>query len=164
VKYGQELLDALERELQQTRAQNNERRNRVFDGEVELNDCFVSGWSGDLSQRLVQEKIEILKAGGVAEFEELCFIDGTPANAKPVNTRYGFKYLVDKEDGSQDWVDPYVKEKTLARKGYKIAFVPKPAWAAIKSSGTGRGLAGAMNCYVNVFPSDRNYWTGEEAV
>lgn len=161
MKYGQELLAALEHELQELKARNDDRFNRVANGDVELRDCFVSTWAGELNQRLLETKIEILRNGGMAEFDELFYLDGTPTNAKLISTSYGIRYLVHRPDGLEEWVNPYVKEKTLERKGYKLVTVTRPAWAKIK--GSGHGLAGAMSCYVDVFPSRINYWTGEVA-
>lgn len=161
MKYGQELLTDLERELKELKARNDNRFNRVANGDVELSDCFVSSWAGRLNQQLLEAKIEILRNGGVAEFQELYYLDGTPTNATLVSTSYGIRFLVHHPDGFEEWVNPYTKEKTLARKGYRLATVIHPAWAKIK--GSGYGLAGAMNCCVDVFPSRVNYWTGEPA-
>ncbi len=161
MKYGQELLVALEQELQELKARNDDRFNRVVNGDVELSDCFVSTWAGGLSQQLLETKVEILRNGGVAEFDELVYLDGTPTNARLVFTRYGSRYLVKRPDGTEEWVNPYVSEKTLAKRGYKLETVLRPAWAKISGNG-GRGLAGAMSCHVDVFPSRVNYWTGEQ--
>lgn len=158
MKYGQELLTALEQELQQLKTRNDDRFDRVVNGDIELSDCFVSSWAGNLNQRLIEGKIEILKNGGVAEFQELYYLDGTPTGARLIHTRHGSRFLIQHPDGMEEWVNPYVSEKTLARKGYKLVTVTRPAWAKIK--GSGYGLAGAMNCCVDVFPSRVNYWTG----
>lgn len=160
MKYGQELLEILEQERAALKARNDARYERVVNGDMELDDCFVSTWAGDLNQRLLEAKIEILQNGGVAEFTELLYLDGTPTGARLLNTRYGTKYLVKHADGTEEWVDPHVKEKTLARKGYKLGVVTRPAWAKI--AGGGHGLAGMASCYIKIFPSRVNYWTGEE--
>lgn len=160
MKYGSDLLEAAKRELQELKTRNDDRFNRVVNGDIELNDCFVSAWAGNINQELLQTKIEILENGGVAEFEELFRLDGTPTNAPLVQTKYGSRYLVKRPDGAIEWVNPNVSEKTLARKGYKLGTVIRPAWAKIE--GSGLGLAGALSCYVRVFPSHINYWTGEE--
>jgi hypothetical protein len=150
VKYGQELLELLEVELRDAIARANARHEQILNGDMELNDCFRSVSAADASISLLRDKIGILRYGGLSEFPELCRLDGTPAGASLVNTRYGSKWLVTHPGGRNEWVDPFVQEKTLARKGYKIVCVPKPAWAVFRGNGT---------C---IFPSDRNYWTGEE--
>lgn len=150
MKHGQELLEQLKADLQDATARANARHEQILRGDMELNDCFRSVQAADAVISVLRDKIEILKDGGMAEFPELCYLDGTPTGASLVETRHGAKYLVNHSDGRKEWVDPYVQEKTLAKKGYKIAAVSKPAWAAFHGNGT------------RVFPARVNYWTGEE--
>ena len=152
MQYGQELLERLNGELQAAIARANARHEQILNGDVELNDCFRSVSAGDANISLLRDKIGILEDGGVAEFPELYRLDGTPTGASLVDTLYGSKWRITHSDGRTEWVSPYVQEKTLARKGYKFGTVVRPAWAAFRGNGT---------C---IFPSDRNYWTGEEAL
>jgi len=153
------LLEKLKQELKALEDEFQRRENRILNGEVEPADCFLSTWANEIQRELVKTKIKILENGGVWPFEELFYIDGTPTGAKLVNTRFGATYRVEKPDGSIDWVNPFVRPETLEKKGYMLDYVERPAWACLKSSGT--GLAGAMSCYVHIFPSRKNYATGE---
>ena len=72
-----------------------------------------------------------------------------------MDTRFGRTFRL--PTGS--WVNPFVQEKTLAKKGYKLGSVMKPAWACI--AGSGKGLSGMTTCYVKIFVSDINYAVNE---
>lgn len=151
------LLEQLKQQLEETKRRQEERERKVFEEQsMELDDCYISRHSDRLAIELLETKIAILENGGLWTFEELAYLDGTLVpNAKLCKTRYGKKYRIEKEDGSVEWVDPYVKPKTLARKGYKLVEVERPAWACY--DGSGRGLAGLHSVYVKIFRSDRNY-------
>lgn len=149
------LLETLEKQLNGNRQSAANREERIANAEVEWTDCSTSIWANSKMEDLLQTKIEILKNGGLAEFKELQFIDGTPTNAKLVETQWGYKYLVIHSNRHREFVDPNVKPKTLEKKGYKIAMVLKPAWA--KLAGGGKGWSGMNNVGTQIYESNVNY-------
>lgn len=149
------LLETLKNQLNGTRQAAAAREERIANAEVEWTDCSTSIWANSRMDDLLQTKIEILENGGLAEFNELHYIDGTPTNAKLYENRWGWSYRIVKTNGEIDWVNPYVKPATLERKGYKMAKVLKPAWA--KLAGGGKGMSGMMNVGVSVYETPINY-------
>lgn len=143
-------VEKLQARLERIRAQRRERWERIRAAEFDLDDCFVSDRADDLTIRLLETQINILKDGGTAEFPALLHLDGTPTGAVLKQTRFGSAYLL--PDGK--WVNPWVRESTLARKGFKLGTERAPAWAAIM--GSGRGLSGFAAAQVIVFRAKEN--------
>lgn len=149
------LLEKLIAEREANHARHLARINRINSGDLEISDSFVSSWANDKAGDLLDKKIAILENGGLWDFECLCDLEGNKIeNAKLCNTRFGESYRVEKSDGSIEWVNPHVKEKTLAKKGYTLGTESLPAWAKLEGSGT--GLSGALSVYVCVFKSKVN--------
>lgn len=148
-------IESLRVELEGAVKRADDRHEKVVGGDLELSGCFVSAHCATLSIELLRTKIEILENGGLSEFEVLLNLDGTIASDNLCKTRFGYAYRVVDRFGEVKWVNPGVKEKTLEKKGYRLGYVEKPAWAYI--TGSGKGLAGVGSAYVEVFPSDTNY-------
>jgi len=114
-------------------------------------DGFVSQWALGVTAQQHRLQADIVENGGKGEFLALFDLDGNLVPAKLVETRYGVKFAVFatvadvKAYGAPvvAWVDPFVKAKTLARKGYRKGHVLAAAKAELK--GSGKGLAGAMS-------------------
>ncbi len=113
-------------------------------------DGFVSQWASGLTADKLRRQAQIVEDGGMAVFPALFDLDtNAPVPARLVKTRYGTKFAVfaTAADALANhanviaWIDPFVSEKTLARKGYKVADVWAPAVADI--TGTGHGLSGS---------------------
>lgn len=112
-------------------------------------DGFLSQWASGLVAQEQRREAQIVADGGKALFPALFTLDGTPVPARLVQTRYGTKFAVFANDidavthGANivAWVDPFVADKTLARKGYKVADVWAPAKATL--AGRGHGLSGS---------------------
>jgi len=105
-------------------------------------DGFVSQWASGLTAQQKRMEANLIENGGLAEFPQLTDLDGTPVPAKLVQTRYGTKFAVfatadDVKAYNANviaWIDPYVKEKTLARKGYVLVYVLAPAKVVMHGS------------------------------
>jgi hypothetical protein len=114
-------------------------------------DGFLSQWGNGLMAQQRRMEATLAEAGGVAAFPQLTDLDGTPVPAKLVETRFGTKFAVfataadvTKHHGDVlAWVDPFVRAKTLAKKGLVLVHVLAPA--RVVMSGGGRGTSGAMN-------------------
>lgn len=153
-KFGKELLEKLRRQLELTDKEKDEREERISNCEVDPSDCFLSEWANDMTRRELIAKIEILENKGLSKFDVLCDLNGNVLANKLIRTRFGRAYKLD----SGQWVSANLKKKTLKARGLKIAKRKMPAWAVLKSEG--RGLSG--HCWVEVFQSHTNYWTGEK--
>jgi hypothetical protein len=160
MKYGAELLQELERDLERGREEFNRREAKLDNMDMELGDCFLSRAANQLSTRLTEEKIAILKDGGFRTFKELYWIDtGLRADWYWAQTKFGSRVLVKREDGELVWSSG--KPQSLTNKGLEWREVTLPAWACI--GGSGHGTSGMATAYIKTFPSDTNYWTGEKA-
>jgi len=113
-------------------------------------DGFLSQWASGLTADKLRRQAQIVENGGMAVFPALFLTyDNSPVPSRLVNTKYGTKFAVfaTAADALRHganviaWVDPFVSEKTLARKGYKVADVWAPARAEI--TGSGHGLSGS---------------------
>ena len=156
-KYGQELLDELRASLQNTKDEQARREERMANCEYDLDDCFVSSFCNGIADRKTQLKIVILEDEGLSDFPALFTLDGKLVTMNLVGTQYGSKFVT--PDGQ--WINPWVKRaSTLAKKGFKVGYVRLPAWVTTRG-GEGMGLSGLANLWVDDFPSEFNYWTGE---
>lgn len=105
-------------------------------------DGFLSQWASDRMSSHHRLEASIADNNGLAEFPALTDLDGNLVPARMVDTRYGSKFVVfaNAEDANTynapvvAWVDPWVKTKTLARKGYRLAYVERPARAEMKGT------------------------------
>ncbi|WP_121616583.1 hypothetical protein [Virgibacillus halodenitrificans] len=150
------LLERLKNELEQIKGNQRQREEKILKSEMESSEGFLSTWGNHHTTDLLETKIAILENGGLWNFSCLCDLEGNKVpNSKLVKTKFGRAYRVEKEDGSVDWVNPIVQEKTLRKKGYTIGTELLPAWA--KLDGSGKGLAGALTVHTVVFPSKKNY-------
>lgn len=122
-------------------------------------DGFVSQWASGISARQHDLQAKIAAEGGKHRFIALYDTDGNLVPAKYVETRYGpaWGLLSDPDNPDSRFTgfvnesnaqSAAVRERNLAKKGYRLGYVWAPAKAT--TSGGGRGLAGAMS--VGVFP------------
>jgi hypothetical protein len=126
-------------------------------------DGFLSQWALGLTAQEKRAQARILENGGKSEFPALLDLEGNLVPAKLIDTRYGRKFAVfaSTEDalayGSNiiEWVNPFVRPKTLEVKGYRLGRVLAKAKADIAGSGT--GLAGAASCHVVVVRTDGGF-------
>jgi hypothetical protein len=122
-------------------------------------DGFLSQWASGLTAQEKRLQAEIVEAGGIATFkrEMLETLDGYPAPAKLIGTKYGLAWAFEDEDGkfTGEFISAHPKRtSTMEGKGYReteTLFVA-PAKATIKGGGT--GLAGAASCFVGIAPAD----------
>lgn len=76
---------------------------------------------------------KIVENGGYWTFSQVYDLNGNPVNAKPCNTRYGFAYRIEHDNGDVEWFRPSeaqnetVRIRNNAKKGYFIGKVEMPA-------------------------------------
>lgn len=112
-------------------------------------DGFLSQWASGLTAQQLRREATIAENGGVASFLALFTTGGEWVPAKPIDGRYGTRWMVlDTTGKATGEFLPYlpVRRDTLAKRGYVEGYACWPAKAAIH--GTGRGLSGAATCRV----------------
>lgn len=153
MKFGEELISEIKASLDRCREERERRERNIAECLYDSTDSFLSEWANGLTTRLEWAKLEILENKGLAEFTVLCDLEGNVVADKLIRTRFGSVFNVNGQ-----WINPHVKTSTLEKKGFRIETRLFPAWACIEGKGT--GLSG--NCWVKVFRSRVNYFTGEE--
>lgn len=160
MKYGEELVKSLESEIASYKKSMDNRATRIDAWETDIDDCFISQRCDERGLRVAYEKIDLIKRGGCAWFEEYATLDGVLIKTKWCNTKYGTSLRAEMPDGSVVWTNSHTA-KGLAKRGIKRVKCLRPAWFAFHSS-----QGGMMGVYTGdyvLFPSDFNYATGEAA-
>ena len=160
MKYGQELIEMLEKEIANYREVMADRQRRINAWQTDEDDCFISQRCDEREVNLAKDKIALIKDGGCMWFPEYATLNGTPIKARWCNTKYGYSLRAEMPDGSVVWTTADTK-KGLAKKGIKKVMCKRPAWFAFHSSQG--GMMGVYTGSYVPFPSDFNYATGEPA-
>ena len=120
-------------------------------------DGFVSQWASEQMSGLKSRQADIAEAGGVWTFERLQLVkaDGTPTDAREVNTRYGRKWRLDSTDQWLPWSP--ARESTLGKRGYREVRETEvaPARAIHWAPEGARGLSGATSVQTIIIRTDR---------
>lgn len=159
MKHGQELINELREEIRRLTEAQARRRERIDRWETDEDDCFLSDRVEERGIRLAKQKIQLIEKGGCEWFPEYATTDGKLVNAKWCNTRYGSSLRVEMPDGSVVWCSG--GERSMKNKGIKRVFCLRPAWFAFRSPYS--GMMGVYCGDYELFPSNWNYATGEEA-
>lgn len=160
MKYGTELIKALEEEIKMDQKAISDRFDRINNGQTDWDDCFISQRCEERSINVNKDKIALIRDGGCAWFTEYATLDGQVVKARWCDTRYGRSLRAEMPDGSVVWTTAYTS-KGLARKGLKMVECLRPAWFTFRSSAS--GMLGVYSGSYVMFPSDINYATGEMA-
>ena len=160
MRFGQELIEALEAEIETMKKALERREERIRNWETDEEDCFISERVESRTISVNRDKIALIKDGGCAWFQEYATLDGKLVNAKWCNTRFGYSLRAEMPDGSVVWTTSETP-KGLAKRGLKKVECKRPAWYAFKSPYS--GMMGVYCGSYELFPSDYNYATGEEA-
>lgn len=159
-RFGAELIQALESEINTYKAAMENRAQRIDNGETDIDDCFISDRCESRGIAVAQNKISLIKDGGCAWFTEYATLDGRLVNAIWCNTKFGSSLRAEMPDGTVVWTTSQTA-KGLAKKGLKRVECLRPAW--FKFHSTGSGMMGVYSGDYIMFPSDFNYATGEAA-
>lgn len=160
MRYGQELIEMLEKEVASYEAAMADRSRRIAEWQTDEDDCFISQRVDKRGLELAKDKIALIKDGGCMWFPEYATLDGTLINARWCNTKFGYSLRAEMPDGSVVWTTADT-EKGLAKRGIKKVMCKRPAWFAFHSSNS--GMMGVYTGSYVPFPSDINYATGEYA-
>lgn len=160
MRFGEELIKELEKDIETTKKAMAERQERINNWQTDEDDCFMSIRMDTRGLGLCRDKIDLIRSGGTAWFTEYATLDGKLVDAHWCNTRYGTKLRAVMPDGEVVWTSSYTK-KGLAKRGLKAVQCKRPAWYKFHSSHS--GMLGAYTGEYILFPSDFNYATGEEA-
>lgn len=160
MKYGNELIKSLEKEIETLQKNLSDRIDRINDGLTDFDDCFMSDRCEQRGIQTNKEKIALIKDGGCAWFLEYSTLENELVKAKWCNTQYGSSLRVEMPDGKIVWTRA-LTDKGLAKKGLKRVLCKRPAW--FKFSSGNSGMLGVYTGEYVLFPSDVNYATGEIA-
>lgn len=162
MKFGNELIAQLEREIETLTEAISDRRRRIAEGLTDMDDCFVSQRCEERGINNARNKISLIKNGGCGWFEEYATLDNKLVKTTWCKSKYGYGYVLRAEmpSGEIVWTTASTK-KGLAAKGLKKVLCKRPAWFCFTSSGS--GIWGAYTGSYEMFPSDWNYATGEAA-
>jgi len=114
-------------------------------------DGALSQWASDSMAQLYTAQAEILDNGGTSEFTALFDIDGNMLDAREVQTRYGWSWVINYPGGTTTWFNESKAQNeerrtaTNRRKGYYVGRISAPAWAAH------RGNNGCLSVHVHVY-------------
>ena len=161
MKYGKELVEQLQREIERMQESISDRYDRINAGMTDMDDCFMSQKCEDRGIANNRDKINLINKGGCTWFREYATLDGQLVNARWCKTQYGSSLRVEMPDGRVVWTTASTA-KGLAKKGLKQVECLRPAWYRFSSGGLGGMLGVYCGSYVP-FPSDINYATGEPA-
>lgn len=118
-------------------------------------DGFVSQWASGISAQVDRLEADIRENGGMATFPAL-LRDGELVPAVIIDTRYGSRWGVfaSAEEANSyggtiiEWVP--MGERALAKRGYTMGRVLRPAFAEVKAPKGARGLSGAASAFAGV--------------
>lgn len=160
MKYGKELVEQLEREIDRLEKSISNRIDRINSLDTDWDDCFISQRCEERGIQNNQDKIDLINRGGCEWFPEYATLDGKLVDAHWCSTKFGYSLRAKMPDGSVVWTTA-TTAKGLAKKGLKKVECKRPAWFAFHSSQ--RGMLGVYTGSYVMFPSDVNYATGEPA-
>lgn len=104
-------------------------------------DGFMSQHANDLFADLYERCAQIADGDGCVEFDALLYIDdGSPVDARIIDTRFGCKWIFTRRDGVVAFVSPGARPATFAKHGVRCDVVRRPA--AVRIGGRGRGFSG----------------------
>jgi len=141
-------LKQLREELSQCKKRDSERWEQIHNGEMDLDDCFVSNAASSANIRLLETKISLLESDG-CDFDILVnAISGETVSDTVVNGKFGPCFLV-KEEFQINYGKfiGIAKESTLNKKGFASASKKSLAWAKLDH-----------NWNVQVFKIDNYFW------
>lgn len=94
MKYGQSLIESLEKEIESIYSVIDERHERIGRHETDYDDCFLSINSNASHINLCRLKIQIIKNGGTMPFEVL-YKNSIRQNGTVISGKYGPVWLLE---------------------------------------------------------------------
>jgi len=158
--YGEKLINELQEQSDRAEKSIDQRARRIAEGETDIDDCFVSQNTEYLIISEDKLKIDLIKDGGTAWFTEAATLDGKLLKSRWINTRYGARFLVEREDGTT-FMTSSQNPKVLAKRGIKLVSVKRPAWYELRCNRAASGMYGAYTARPVLVPSCYNYATGQ---
>jgi hypothetical protein len=121
-------------------------------------DGFLTQWAHGITGARDRAAADLLRAGGTADFLAVFDLDGNLVPARTIDGQWGKRWMLLDAYGRSISVFLPARPKrrdTLAKRGYTLGLVTRPAAAVIAAPPGARGLSGASLCYVDIVPTDR---------
>jgi hypothetical protein len=159
--YPRPTVQELEAKLAAYQEQKAATDARRLEQQTDVSDCALSCWAEGATLDKLHAQLALARKGYMAEFPALLHLDGSPVEGarlvtfKNRHAGYGTitKWVVNHPNGQTEWL-PYThpeymtprKAKNLAKKGYKVGTVSKPAHIEARSA----NFLGARISYIEV--------------
>lgn len=151
--YGNALREQIIANQKRTLASINERHERIFNGDTDFDDCFISVRSDAEAMDNYKMQIAILDSDGLMDYDAIIDEEGKEVNARWVSTKYGIKIV-----GRGVWAN---SKKALCKKtGWHEETIKVPAWTKFVS-GSGRGMCAVYTGSYQMVRWHTNMVTGE---
>lgn len=152
-------VEELERQRQTLMDNINEREGKIFNGDMEISDCFVSRSLDAVALQVIDAQIDIIKNGGTRQTVAFVDLDGNPMDVSDwftnkfgsLSRKFTFK---DKRSFYSSAQTEKGMQKLMEKHGFKMLPATETVWAKLKG---GKTLGDA---YVLIYPS-YNHVTGE---
>ena len=150
MKYGMALLEQLRKEKETIQQREKLALEKYIDCQGDAGDTFLTDRARTLTASLIDAKIRILENEGLCYFPALFSLNGSLVTSDLMTGQYGNFFIVDGK-----CISPLVREETLAKKGFRLGKVLRPAWVSFSGNTM-------LSVSIKTFKSEINYWTGEE--
>jgi len=153
MKYGKELAQEIQNEMENLEEAIENRYIRIASGKTDMDDCFMSQNTEEKGISKCKMMIEVLNGDGLMDLH--CFRDNDNKvhQYRWVDTRYGMKIV---SDGIFASSVKAMKFKT----GWKEDYIRVPCWVKFEA-GSGGGMCGAYTGQYNYVRWHTNMVTGE---
>lgn len=104
-------------------------------------DGFLSQWASDTTAAEYRAAADLADNEGRTDFQALFDLDGNLIPARCVETRYGWSWVYDDEDGNSHWFSESHAKKGAtrkandAKKGYQLGSVNQKAYVTLGGGG-----------------------------
>lgn len=128
--YGNELKQMILNQKERLIASITDRRNRIDEGLVDYDDCFLSARCEDRGIHECDMKLRILEGDGMMDFDAIFDENGKEVPVRWVHTKYGTRIV-----GRGIFANS--REALLKKTGWTEKTIRVPVWVKFHTSGKG---------------------------
>lgn len=153
MKFGKELKESIQKELNDVLENQANREERINKGETDFDDCFLSIHTDEIHRRECELRISILDGDGLMDYEAIVDDNGNEIPIHWFKNKYGGMSVV----GRGIFANSI--NALLKKTGWKQETIKVPCWTKICCNGL--GMLGVYNSYVSITRWHTNMVTGE---